>query len=142
MYLGAAQARGASAAAADGRDMRRFRALLALKAAAELGGAALAVAQHGCAGATLVVAGHFAFNSLNAELVTKHGAVHALDADGRKPLVAVGAALTALGLVACAAAEAPAAYAPLALAASGAFTAATAGWVLFKAACNTNWIYW
>ncbi len=69
--------------------------------------------------------------------------MHAIGADGRKPLVAIGAALTALGLVACAAVEAPHAQAPaLALVTSGAFTAATAGWVLFKAVCNTGWIYW
>jgi hypothetical protein len=46
--------------------MGRFRALLALKLAAELGGAALAALAHnGCAGATLVMAGHLAFNALN-----------------------------------------------------------------------------
>jgi hypothetical protein len=138
-----AQLRGARAAAAAGSlDVRCYDALLALKVAAELGGAALAAfaPSGGCAGATLVLAGHLAWNGLNDVYIGEYGTVHPSPLEGRLLLVRIDAALTALGLAACAAQAA--ACPPAALAASAAFSAGTGGWVLFKAVFNSGWLYW
>jgi hypothetical protein len=134
-----ASARGARAAAALGGDdalaARALQPWLALKLAAELGGAALAAAtRSGCAGATLLVTAHLLCNAMTDVRLSQYGGTYSLSAQERRRQLAAGAALSALGVVACATGAAGPLPAPaLALAASGAFTAATGGWVLCRA---------
>jgi hypothetical protein len=127
-----------TAAAGVGDNARRVRTLqpwLALRLAAELGGAALAAAtRSGCAGATLLVFGHMLANASTDTRLFRDGDAYTLDAGQRRRQLAAGAALTALGVVACATGAAGPLPAPaLALATSGAFSAATGGWVLYRA---------
>jgi hypothetical protein len=91
------QTRGARAAAAAGRDVRAFRALLALKIGAELAGAALVVFRGaGAAGAALALGGHLAFNLLNGTFVALNGDVKTFPLPARKPLIVTDALLTAV----------------------------------------------
>jgi hypothetical protein len=95
--MAALQLRGARAAAGAGAAVGRFRALLALKVAAELGGAALIVFRAaGAAGAATALGGHLAFNLLNDVIVAPNGAVRSFPAPARKPLIVTDALLTAV----------------------------------------------
>jgi hypothetical protein len=134
----AASAHGVRAAFAYGNDddvlvTRALLPWLALKLAAELGGPALASGtRNGCAGATLLVFGHTLFNTATrTRLAENSGGTYRVDASERRWLVANGAAMTALGVVAWASDTAGGPPA-LALAASIAFTVGAGCWLLYR----------
>lgn len=91
------QMRGSRSAEAAGRATGAFRPLLALKIAAELGGAALVVFRGaGAGGATLALGGHLAFNLLNGVFVSAEGTVREFPRPARTLLIVTDALLTAV----------------------------------------------
>jgi hypothetical protein len=117
-------------------DATALRPWLALRAAAELGGGALAAAtRNGCAGATLLVAGHLVFNAATSGRMDEYGYVRKLDTGVRQRLTGISAAVTALGVAACATSDAApgSPRATAALATSIAFTVAVGCWLLYSA---------
>ena len=121
------QMRGSRAAADKGRDVRAFRALLALKIAAELAGAALVTFRGaGAAGAACALAGHLVFNWRNDVFVSPDGAVKAFPRPARQPLIVTDAALTAVCALGVAAPGLPA------LVAGGVFATFASVYCFFK----------
>jgi hypothetical protein len=124
-------ARGLASADVDSAEARAPRAWLALKLACELAAPSLACAtRNGVAGATLLVAGHLAFNAGTAARIESYGGVSYIEPKERRRLVGGGVVMTALGIIACVSdATGPR---TLALAASATFTAAAGGWLLYR----------